>query len=102
MPYEDPDPTDPMDLHGVIIETDTDRNSEMAACFIEEYMRMGYDRDRVLSLFRMPQYVGAHMAYQALGDRVLTEMIDEYAALWGGRRASGMTRRDADGNVTPS
>ena len=40
MPYGDPDHTDPLTLHGVVVETDDPTCvQEMAACFIEEYLR---------------------------------------------------------------
>ena len=88
MPYDDPDPTDPMTLHGVAVETD-DPNTmrEMASCFIDEYLRMGYTRDRVLSMFRIPQYVGPYMAYESLGKEAIGELIDDIAARWGDRRS---------------
>ncbi len=102
MPYNEPDATDPMTLHGAVVETD-DANvqREMATCFIEEYMRMGYGRDRVLSMFKIQDYIGPYMAYRELGEAAIIELIDHQAAIWGGRRESGVTGRDADGNVTP-
>lgn len=100
MPYDDPDPTDPMTLQGIAIETDDPNvQREMAECYIEEYLRMGYDRDRVLAMFRMPQYVGPVMAYEALGGQVIERMIDDLVAVWGGRRDPGTMRRDGQGDV---
>ncbi len=88
MPYDDPDPTDPMTLHGVVVETDDPTAMrEMAACFIDEYLRMGYTRDRVQSMFRIPQYVGPYMAYESLGEEAIAELIDEIASRWGGRHS---------------
>lgn len=102
MPYTDPDPTDPMTLHGVAVETeDPAVQSEMACCFIEEYLRMGYGRDRVLSMFKIPAYAGPFMAYQALGERELIRLIEGFAERWGGKRDQGIVGRDADGNVRP-
>lgn len=38
MPYDDPDPTDPMTLHSVVVETrDNSAMTDMAECFIDEY-----------------------------------------------------------------
>ena len=37
MPHNDPDPTDPMALHGVAVQTDDPSvMRQMAQCFIEE------------------------------------------------------------------
>lgn len=100
MPYDDPDPSDPMTLQGIAIETDDPNvQREMAECYIEEYLRMGYDRDRVLAIFRMPQYVGPAMAYEALGREVIERMLDDLVAVWGGRRDPGTMKRDGQGDV---
>ncbi len=84
MPYDDPDPTDPMTLHGVGVETDDpDAMRNMAACFVEEYLRMGFDAERVLHLFRIKGYAGPRMAYEALGESAIQAIIDEQVRLRG-------------------
>ncbi len=89
MPYDDPDPTDPMTLHGVAVPTsDPSAMREMALCFIEEYMRMGVERERLLGMFRVPRYVGPYMAYRELGEDAVIALLDDVASRWGGRRAS--------------
>jgi hemerythrin-like domain-containing protein len=102
MPYQDPDPTDPMTIHAMGLETDDPKvHREMAVAFIEEYMRMGYGRDRVLSLFQIPQYIGPFLAYQALGKAAVAALVDEVAERWGGRRDGSTVRRDEYGEVVP-
>jgi len=82
MPYEDPDPTDPMTLHGVAVDTD-DSNAtiEMASCFIEEYARMGFSADRLLRIFQNPGYAGPYLAYRLLGERRIVSLIQAQAEL---------------------
>ena len=93
MPHNDPDPTDPMTLQGVVVETDDPlAMQEMASCFIDEYLRMGFAKDRVLSLFRIPRYVGPYMAYETLGEEAIGELVDEIAARWGGKRTADPLR----------
>jgi len=93
MPHNDPDPTDPMTLHGVAVETDSpSANREMAICFIEEFMRMGYEKERLLSMFRTPKYAGPYMALEALGEEAIVQLIDDHAERWGGRRAPNPLR----------
>ena len=88
MPHNDPDPTDPMTLHGVVVETDdSSAMREMAVCFIDEYMRMGYEQDRLLHMFKIPKYAGPYMAFKALGEEAIVQLIGDSAAMWGGRRA---------------
>ncbi len=87
MPYAEPDFNDPMTLQGIVVETDDpEAQREMAACFIEEYLRLGFDRDLLLKLFETPGYVGPYIAQQALGEKAIVELIDEYASRWGPRR----------------
>lgn len=78
MPYDDPDPTDPMTLHGVGVETD-DENAmvEMAQCFIEEFARMGFSADRLLRMFTHPGYAGPHLAYRHLGEERIRGLIHD-------------------------
>jgi hypothetical protein len=86
MPHNDPDPTDPMALHGVAVQTDDPHvMREMARCFIEEYLRMGYARDRVLSMFAIPRYAGPYMAGQALGHEAIAKLIEEIVSRRGSR-----------------
>ena len=98
MPYNDPDPTDPMTLNGVVIETDAATADEttraMAACFAEEFVRMGYEPERILFLFESPVYHGAHMAYQALGAEVITETIARAMRTWRPHYASPAAESD--------
>jgi hypothetical protein len=87
MPYDDPDSTDPMTLNGVVVDTDNDQAMRgMAECFIEEYFRLGYDREGLMKLFKTRGYAGPHLAYQTLGDQTIAALIDEYVQRWGSRR----------------
>ena len=78
MPYDDPDPTDPMTLHGVAVETEDDGAMiDMAECFVEEYLRSGFDADRGLQVFKTQGYAGPFLAYQSLGEDAIRKMIEE-------------------------
>lgn len=100
MPYDDPDATDPMTLHGVVLETDSaEANRDMACCFIEEYLRLGFDRVRLLKLFQTKGYAGPYMAYCELGEETIMKLIDEYASRWGPRQNLGPIDRDPHGGI---
>ena len=86
MPYDDPDPTDPMTLHGVGVETDSDDAMvEMATCFIEEYARLGFDAERIERMFHTQGYAGPAMALGQLGEDRIRTLIAEEIALRGPR-----------------
>ncbi len=85
MPYDDPDASDPMHLHGVVIETENDEAMrDMAECFVEESIRNGLDADRILRMFKTQGYAGPFLAYQTLGEHAIRRVIDELLALRGG------------------
>jgi len=86
MPYKDPDPTDPNMLVGVMLPADAEATRDMAYVFAEEFARMGYDRERLLWLFKNPFYGGAHGAYRQLGESEILSIIDECLAAWGRNR----------------
>ncbi|TAJ81732.1 hypothetical protein EPO44_17685 [bacterium] len=88
MPYNDPDPTDPNVLVGVVLPADAEAMREMAYAFAEEFVRMGYDGKFLLALFQNPLYAGAHGAYRTLGEEAILTIIDECLAAWGGIRFS--------------
>jgi len=84
MPYEDPDPTDPMTLHGVEVETESDEAMvDMAICFIEEYARSGLAADRILRLFHTAGYAGPALALRTLGAARIRKLIDDEIAIRG-------------------
>ncbi len=88
MPYNQPDPTDPNVLVGVVLPGDAAATREMAYVFAEEYARMGYDGNRLLGLFRNPFYTAAHNAYRALGEKAVQSIIEECIGAWGGIKIS--------------
>ena len=82
MPFEDPDPTDPNMLVGVMLEANAEATRDMAYVFAEEFARLGYTREQLLWLFKNPFYGGAHGAYRALGESETLSIIDECLNAW--------------------
>jgi hypothetical protein len=83
MSYNDPDPTDPNMLVGVLLPADAEATRDMAYVFAEEFARLGYTREQLLWLFKNPFYGGAHGAYQSLGEKETLSIIDECLDVWG-------------------
>ena len=88
MPFEDPDPTDPNMLVGVMLPADAEATRDMAYVFAEEFARLGYTREQLLWLFKNPFYGGAHGAYRALGENAILSIVDECLNAWGQARFS--------------
>ena len=93
MPYDDPDPQDPMMLVGVALPADPEADRDMAYAFAEEFARLGYGARQIISLFREPFYAGAHGAYRRLGEAEIRRIVNETVAVWGRGRA---VDRDGD------
>jgi hypothetical protein len=75
------DPDDPMELVGV---TFADGNlEEMAECLIEEYIRDGWDDERLLHLFRDPFYRLTHQIYREKGEAYVLALISGLREQWG-------------------
>jgi hypothetical protein len=86
MPYDDPDPTDPMTLTGVELPVDDDAAvREMAVCFIEEYARLGHSAAVIGELFDCEQFAGPSLALRTLGRDAIRAMIEEQVLLRGPR-----------------
>ena len=52
MAYKEIEPDDPMELVGVVLPANPEAERDMAYVFAEEFARMGYDRERLLALFK--------------------------------------------------
>jgi len=83
MPYDNPEPSDPMLLVGVELPAEEDSAEEMAYVLAEEFARLGYSEQRLLELFRQPFYAGAHHALELLGEDRIRSIVQEAAAMWG-------------------
>ena len=86
MPYDDPDPQDPLLLVGVELPCGSEAELDMAYTFAEEFTRLGYDEAEILDLFRKPFYAGAYRAYLDLGEAEVKASVSETAAIWGPAR----------------
>ena len=83
MPYQDPDPTDPNMLVGVVLPAKAETTRDMAYVFAEEFARMGCSREQLIGLFKNPFYGGAYGAYKALGESEILSIVDECITVWG-------------------
>jgi hypothetical protein len=83
VPYHEPDPEDPLQLHGVgVPDPSGDGLRQMAECFAEEFLRLGHSPARVLELFRSRSYALPHRAWRELGEDAVRALIDDAARVW--------------------
>jgi len=83
MPKDEFDFEDPLELNGVAFLTEEDTTEAMCECFIEEFMRMGYNAGQVLTLFRNPHYLGLNLVLEKRGEKFVRDSITDIFARWG-------------------
>ena len=83
MPYDDPDPADSQMLVGVTLPGSAASTREMVETFADEFAQLGLDRERILALYRVPFYAGAHAAWRHLGESEIARIVDESLMVWG-------------------
>ena len=83
MPKDEFDFEDPMELSGVVLATEEETMDAMCDCFIEEFMRLGYDHRQIFSLFKNPHYLGMNMVLRERGEDFIRRRISEVFVLWG-------------------
>lgn len=82
-PIKEPEEDDPFELNVVGVSDPTGESMrEMAACFAEEFLRLGFPPGRVLALFESPRYPLAHGALNALGYPAIREIIANASRIW--------------------
>ncbi|MBI4027901.1 MAG: hypothetical protein HY360_23150 [Verrucomicrobia bacterium] len=91
MPKDQFDPQDPMEFTSVGLATTEDTLEPMAEAFVEEFMWLGYDPERIFALFRQPVYAGMHVIYQARGADFVRQLIARVFAAWSGSNPSPPT-----------
>ena len=75
MPKDEFDSDDPMELNGIGLASEEDTTEPMTECFIEEFMRLGYDAKQILALFRNPHYIGMNMVVHNRGEQFVRDCI---------------------------
>lgn len=77
MPYNDPDPDDPMSLNGVAFETTPALALDAAYTFAEEFARIGKGREEIVAMFQAPHFQGPYSAFQLLGLPAIQEIVHQ-------------------------
>ncbi len=75
MPKVEFDSEDPMELVGMVLPGEAGQMEQMAECIIEEYVRMGWDERRLMTLFVQPMFLGTHRIYRQKGERYVQNLI---------------------------
>ena len=84
MAVKDFEDEDPMELTGMVLPGEPGQLEAMAECFVEEYVRMGWDEQRLMTLFRHPMFLATHRIYRQKGEGYVRELIQRTCVKWRG------------------
>jgi len=85
-------PEDPMDLHAFQVPGDPEF---MLRLLVEEYARIGWDADAIMSLARNPNYQGFHGLLKLYGEQALREKVSATLARTGVLRVTAREKPPA-------
>ena len=83
---------DPMELVGMVMPGEEGQLEAMAECIVDEYVRLGFDQRRLMTLFRSPLFLATHRVYRAKGEAYVRQLIEKTLLKWGALTPGGATR----------
>jgi hypothetical protein len=82
MPKDEFVDEDPMGLVGMVMPGEPGQLEAMAECFVEEYVRMGWNEARLMTLFTNPMFMATHRIYRQKGEAYVMKIIQQTIAKW--------------------
>jgi hypothetical protein len=82
MPKDEFVAEDPMELVGMVMPGGPGQLEMMAECLVEEYIRMGWDEERLMTLFKNPMFAATFRVYRHKGEGYVRELIINMLRKW--------------------
>ncbi len=90
------EPDDPLEMIGVQLNGQSEAQlRDMALCFAEEFIRQGFNKEKLLQVFKNPFYQGPYLVFQQKGEDFVRSVINEALAMWHPRQQE-LTKEDND------
>jgi hypothetical protein len=83
MPKDEFSTKDPLELVGMVVPGDSGTLDAMAEAFVEEYVRMGWTEDRLMTLFTNSMFLATHRIYRLKGEDYVRDLIERSCKKWG-------------------
>lgn len=80
MPKDEFVAEDPLELVGMVMPGEVGQLERMAETIVEEYARMGWDEQRLFTLFIHPLFMATHRIYLQKGEAYVKSLIDRTCA----------------------
>ena len=75
-------PQDPFELVGMVLPGEAGTLQAMAEALVEEYVRLGWEEPRLMTLFINPMFQATHRIYVQMGDAHVRELIRATLTKW--------------------
>lgn len=82
MPRDESAEEDPLELVGMVMPGEPGQLEAMAECLVEEYVRLGWDGERLMALFATPMFMATHRIYRQKGEDYVRALIQRISAKW--------------------
>ena len=82
MPKDEFVQEDPLELVGMVLPGEEGQLEAMAECIIDEYVRLGWDERRLMTLFVNPLFMATYRIYRQKGEAYVREIIRRTVDKW--------------------
>ena len=82
MPKDEFVTEDPMQLVGMVLPGEAGQLEAMAECIVEEYVRLGWDERRLMTLFVNPMFMATYRIYRQKGEEYVVGLIRRICVKW--------------------
>ena len=83
MPKDEFSTEDPMELVGMVVPGEDGTLEAMAEALVDEYVRMGWKEDRLMTLFTNPMFMATYRIYRLKGEHYVRDLIRRSCEKWG-------------------
>jgi hypothetical protein len=73
---------DPYELVGMVVPGEEGQLEAMAEALVEEFVMLGWNEKRLITLFVNPFYLATHRIYRQKGEEYVQELIQQVCARW--------------------
>lgn len=73
---------DPMELVGMVLPGTPGQLEAMSEAVVEEYVRLGWDEPRLMTLFTQPFFMATHRIYRLKGEAYVRDLIRKVLDQW--------------------
>ncbi len=93
MPKDEFAAEDPLELVGMVLPGEVGQLEAMAEAIVEEYVRMGWEAGRLMTLFRNPLFLATHRIYRQKGEAYVQDLIHTMCSKWNLNAGSSIPQR---------